>query len=89
MIESIGPLAGAGTRPGRIAMLYGNTPYDRTSPARKDVKHWRRVSSGWETPYFPCLDDDCLSALVWTDADRTADVERLTCPKCGAVTRPG
>lgn len=89
VIESIGPLAGAGTRPGRIAMLYGNTPYDRDLVGTKDVKHWRRVSSGWETPYFPCLDDDCLTALIWTDADRVKNIERLTCPKCGAVTQAG
>lgn len=89
VIESIGPLAGPGTRPGRIAMLYGNTPYDKDLAGSKDVKHWRRVAGGWETPYFPCLDDECLSALVWTDADRKSGIERLTCPKCGAVTQAG
>lgn len=89
VIESIGPLAGTGSRPGRIAMLYGNTPYNKDLAGARDVKHWRRVSSGWETPYFPCLDDDCLGALVWTDLDRNDKVERLTCPKCAAVTQPG
>ncbi|RYF57179.1 MAG: DEAD/DEAH box helicase, partial [Comamonadaceae bacterium] len=89
VIESIGPLAGVGSRPGRIGMLYGNTPTEKELDRTRDVKRWRRVASGWETPYFPCLDDDCLSVLVWTDADRAAHMERLTCPKCGAVTQAG
>ncbi|GAB3446561.1 hypothetical protein GCM10027517_28970 [Phycicoccus ginsengisoli] len=87
VIESIGPLAGGASRPGRVAMLYGNTPTEKELEGRKDTKRWRRTSSGWETPYFPCLDDQCMAALVWTDDDRAQRIERLTCPKCGAVTQ--
>lgn len=89
VIEAIGPLAGGGSRPGRIAMLYGSTPTETELNGAKDVKGWRRAGSAWETPYFPCLDDDCMSALVWTDDDRAKKVERLTCPNCGAVTQAG
>lgn len=85
--EGIGPLAGPGTRHARIGLLYGNTPYD----SRQGKVHygWKAVPQGWETPYFPCLDDDCLAPLIWTTIDRKQGVERLTCPACGATTTPG
>ncbi|MBA3430091.1 MAG: DEAD/DEAH box helicase, partial [Actinobacteria bacterium] len=89
VVEAIGPLAGPGSRPCRLAMLYGNTPYEKELDGTKDIKRWRRVGSAWETPYFPCLDDSCMTALLWTDDDRAKKLERLTCPKCGAVTQSG
>ena len=89
LIHAVGPLNGPGTRRGRIAMLYGNTPFqkdfDRGGTA---VKGWRRESNGWATPYFPCLSDGCESPLVWSDSDRLAGIEALGCPRCGFKTEP-
>ncbi|MFC6154822.1 protein DpdJ [Nocardioides yefusunii] len=88
--EGIGPLAGPGTRHARIGLLYGNTPYNANDPQHGKVHYgWKAVSQGWESPYFPCLDDDCLSPLIWTTVDRKQGMERLTCPACGATTTPG
>ena len=40
------------------------------------------------TPYFPCLDDNCGRRCL-VRRRPNADVERLTCPICGAQTLPG
>lgn len=85
----LGPLNGPQSRPARIGLLYGSTPRSRDLAGSKDTRKWRKVPSGWITPYFPCLDDKCGGDLLWSDADRIADVERLTCLSCSAQTLPG
>lgn len=89
VVESVGPLNGSGSRTARIGLLYGNTPNDANITGVSTSRAWKREGDGWITPYFPCLDDDCGSYLVWTDSDRGKGVERLSCPKCGATTTPG
>ncbi|UQX87634.1 DEAD/DEAH box helicase [Jatrophihabitans telluris] len=90
VITDLGPLRGAGSRPGRVGLLYGNTPFSTKDFARSaGPTGWRRQGESWIAPYFPCLDDDCGSHLVWTDADRLQGVERLVCPRCGKQTMEG
>lgn len=89
LIHDVGPLKGPGRRRGRIAMLYGNTPFEKDfDRGTKPFKGWRREANGWATPYFPCLSDGCESSLVWSDSDRTAGIEALGCPRCGFKTEP-
>lgn len=91
VVETIGPLAGGSSRHGRIGLLYGLTPTTEELRRSSDLtqKKWRRTSDAWITPYFPCLDDRCLGDLSWTDQDRVAGTERLTCVQCGRQTPPG
>ena len=91
VVETIGPLTGGNSRRGRIGMLYGLTPSQKELGRSSDLaqKKWRRTSDAWITPYFPCLDDRCLGDLSWTDQDRLAGTERLTCVQCRRQTPPG
>lgn len=89
VVENVGPLNGPNSRVARIGLLYGNTPSEDNLKGTTTWRAWKRGGDGWVTPYFPCLDDDCGSHLVWTDVDRASGTERLSCPKCGATTTPG
>lgn len=88
-IELVGPLGGDGSRMARIALLYGDTPKDSNAIGRNKTTKWKRDGQGWACPYFPCPTTDCLGAMVWSDADRAAQIERLACSSCGYTTRPG
>jgi len=89
-VDLVGPLAGDGSRMARIALLYGDTPKDPEAIGRnKKTTKWKRDGQGWVCPYFPCPTDNCLGEMLWSDADRIAQTERLACSSCGYTTRPG
>ena len=83
--EAVGRLAGinevqvsSGTRPLRVGVLYGDTPYNNTTPFYFGPKGiWREVGNGRVCPYLKC--PVCRKDLIWTDADRKAGRERLQC----------
>lgn len=83
-----GPIGNGTPRPLRIALLYKDTP-TRDDFQREKVRGWKRDSTGWASPYFPCLENGCTGDQVWLDVDRVAGLERLTCAKCGHSTRDG
>lgn len=82
VVTSLGPLDGAGSRPARIGLLYGNTPDERDLKGQRAVRGWRRHGAGWVCPYFPCPTEGCPGLLIWSDTDREAGVERLVCSLC-------
>jgi ATP-dependent Lhr-like helicase len=88
-VTELGPLAGPGSRPARIALLYGDTPWDADLRVGNPRSKWRRQGQGWACPYFSCPTDNCLGTLVWSDGDRGAGDERLVCSACGYATAQG
>ncbi|WP_045820825.1 protein DpdJ [Williamsia herbipolensis] len=90
VVTNLGPLSlGPGGRLARIGLLYGQTPRDRDLEGSSDWRAWKRRSSGWATPYFPCTTEDCQGSLIWSDVDRIARHERLVCTTCHFSTLPG
>ena len=89
VVTSLGPLDGPGSRPARVGLLYGSTPYERDLQGKRETRGWKRLGQGWASPYFPCLTENCLGSLVWSDADRTDGRERLVCTACKIATLPG
>jgi superfamily II DNA or RNA helicase len=83
--EAVGRMAGinavqvsAGARQLRVGVLYGDTPYNNTTPYYFGAKGiWRQGGNGRVCPYLKC--PDCRQDLIWTDADRKAGRERLEC----------
>jgi superfamily II DNA or RNA helicase len=88
-VHQLGPLNGPGSRPARIALLYGDTPWDSDLQVGKKWTRWKRHGQGWACPYFACPTDDCAGTLVWSDTDRTAGQERLVCSECNYTTSLG
>ena len=86
--ERAGSFGGTSPRPMRIALLYGSTPRLADFPNGK-ARNWKRLPTGWVSPYFPCLEDNCPGDQIWLDTDREAAIERLTCVACGRATREG
>lgn len=77
-----------GARPIKIGLLYSATPYDADAFSGSYLpRGWRQTASkdGWIAPYFPCPTDGCLGDLVWTERDRSRQVERLNCSGCGSA----
>ncbi|WP_373937328.1 protein DpdJ [Rhodococcus qingshengii] len=87
-VDQLGPLNGTGSRPARIALLYGDTPQDSTKLGGR-WSSWKRRGQGWVCPYFTCPVDSCRGALTWSEVDRAAGYERLTCSTCNYSTQPG
>ncbi|GAW49256.1 DEAD/DEAH box helicase domain protein [Nocardioides sp. PD653] len=86
--ERAGLIVAQTPRPLRIALLYGSTP--RVADfQRGTVRGWSRNPAGWVSPFFPCLEDNCVGDQVWLDSDRTSAIERLTCATCGRTTADG
>jgi ATP-dependent helicase Lhr and Lhr-like helicase len=88
-VDRLGPLNGTGSKPARIALLYGDTPWDADLHVGKTWTRWKRHGQGWACPYFGCPTEDCRGTLVWSDADRAAGHERLGCSACNYTTSPG
>lgn len=88
-VDQLGPLNGPSSRPARIALLYGDTPWDRELQVGKPWTKWKRHGQGWACPYFGCPTDNCRGTLVWSDQDRTAAHEQLVCSACAYTTSPG
>ncbi|WP_307429694.1 protein DpdJ [Pseudarthrobacter defluvii] len=77
-----------GARPIKIGLLYSATPYDANAFRGSYLpRGWRQTASkdGWIAPYFPCPTDGCMGDLVWTEQDRSRQVERLNCSACGSA----
>ncbi|MBP2210853.1 superfamily II DNA or RNA helicase [Rhodococcus ruber] len=87
-VDQLGPLNGPGSRPARIALLYGATPKDSTRLGGR-WSSWKRQGQGWVCPYFTCPIDSCRGTLTWSEVDRAAHNERLTCSTCSYSTQPG
>jgi hypothetical protein len=72
-----------------IGTLFGDTPkngrwFNYDSPPAG----WRKLGSGFACPFLRCPDEKCHGEMVWKDADRNVDVERLICHACGTATAP-
>lgn len=79
-------LAQQGRRFLRIGALYGGTPTKSTDWRLTEGRgsgRWKRFQDGFICPFLPCPNDECENGeLVWSDADRAADIERLVCWRC-------
>ena len=78
-----------GRRKLTIGTLFGDTPtngrafnYDPPPPG------WRKLGDGFVCPFLRCPDENCSGELVWKDADRNSNVERLVCRLCRSSTAP-
>jgi ATP-dependent helicase Lhr and Lhr-like helicase len=83
-----GALRTSGRRSIRIGALYGATPQHNESPqvsgmgtASDDA--WPRRGRDVVCPYLPCPQPGCDGDLIWSEADRKKNRERLTCASCG------
>ncbi|MFF9644192.1 protein DpdJ [Kitasatospora aureofaciens] len=91
--DSIGnALHRAGRRPLRIGALYGDTPWnarDRRLEAGANASGaWTRKRGGAVCPYLTC--PQCETGdLLWSDEDRRAEKESLTCVKCRHTIQHG
>ncbi len=86
LARRLDPIVARSTRrPLRIGLLYGDTPDngERLGAA------WAPFAGGRRCPYFPCPAEGCGGDLVWSDADRSAGVERLRCARCGVELPEG
>ena len=73
-----------------MGALFGSTPESRHFfRADNPPTGWVSVNGGYACPYLRCPNADCGGQLVWRDADRNANVERLQCASCGTATQPG
>jgi hypothetical protein len=67
-------------RPLRIGVLYGSTPWTPDGVNSKYTR-WERAGAGHVCPYTRC--PFCTDGeLIWSEADRTADRDRLVCSLC-------
>ena len=83
-----GLLSRTGTRPIRMAALYGDVPNRAADVAEQtDGKQkWEPVAGGHRCPFLRCSVGDCHGATIWLEADRIAERERLVCEVCGSAT---
>jgi ATP-dependent Lhr-like helicase len=74
-------------RPIRIGALYGDTPHSADGRGWEANGYlattWPSLGSGRRCPYLDC--PECLGPLMWSDADRRAGTERLSCTRCQVV----
>ncbi|PAX88411.1 DEAD/DEAH box helicase [Streptomyces albidoflavus] len=83
-----------GRRPFRLGALYGDTPYrqddTRLLPGATGRTAWKRTRDGAVCPYLTCPACE-RGELLWRDADRRSNQERLTClaPACRATIPHG
>ncbi|WP_375502622.1 protein DpdJ [uncultured Jatrophihabitans sp.] len=88
-VDQLGPLNGPGSRSARIALLYGDTPWNSEVRVGNSWSRWKRHGQGRICPYFDCPVEGCRGSLIWSDADRTGKVERLVCSTGDYTTGPG
>lgn len=90
LVTTLGPLAGTGSAPVKIGLLYGDTPWEWSlKNGQQRWRGWQHRRDAWEVPYFPCLTENCKGCLLWPDSDRIAGRERLVCTSCTFATEPG
>jgi ATP-dependent helicase Lhr and Lhr-like helicase len=78
----------SGRRPIRVGALYGATPWDgqdRELTRAGSGRMWRRRGSDLVCPYLSCPRPECEGDLLWREADRQRNLDRLTCGSCGLV----
>ncbi|MET9218647.1 protein DpdJ [Streptomyces sp. NPDC003300] len=79
-------------RPLRLGALYGDTPYDpqdtRLEPGANSRAAWKRTQQGAICPYLTCPQCE-RGELLWHDADRRSNKERLACLACQSVIPEG
>ena len=61
-----------------LGALFGDTP----TSARYLPKRWRMVGADAICPYFSCPLSGCGGSMVWREADRSREIERLCCDTC-------
>jgi hypothetical protein len=76
-------LHAAGRRKILIATFFGPTP-DSAAVAHQQ-KGWRQHRDGLVCEFLRCPAGGCDGDMVWRSADRSSDVERLSCIECGSV----
>jgi hypothetical protein len=62
-----------------LGALFGDTP----TSARYLPKRWRMVGADAICPYFSCPLPGCTGSMLWREADRSREIERLYCDTCG------
>ena len=77
-------LTGLGYRPFRLGTFFGDTPFDASQKAMRDVRWMRSGSgSGFVCPFLTCR--VCSGDMVWLDLDIDSKREILNCERgCGA-----
>jgi ATP-dependent helicase Lhr and Lhr-like helicase len=82
-----GVLQRAGRRRLRVGALYGATPWNggswQVSGNGPSGQAWRKQGRDVVCPYLPC--PACGNDLLWREADRLSNRDRLTCGACGLV----
>lgn len=75
------------SRPIRVGAFFGQTPEtadDVVSPRFGSA--WRRDGGGSVCPFLVC--PVCSGPMIWNDADRIQQVERLACLNCQTTLEP-
>lgn len=62
-----------------LGALFGDTP----TTSRYLSKRWRMVGADAVCPYFSCPQTGCGGSMMWREADRSRELERLYCDTCG------
>jgi hypothetical protein len=75
-------LASKGKRKILIGTFFGPTP---ANAATAQEKGWRPTAGGLVCEYLRCPTVACGGEMVWSEADRTAGIERLQCRECGSA----
>jgi len=79
-------LLASGRRPLLVGAYFGQTPHNAAAVTETGRgKPWDRLGSGRVCPFLTCPDASCSGAMIWPDADRERQVERLVCHRC-AIT---
>jgi hypothetical protein len=75
----------SGRRRIRVGALYGATPWDgkswQVNGTGTNGQTWRKRGRDVICPYLPC--PACDGDLLWSEADRLANRDKLTCGSCG------
>ncbi|MGF6923884.1 protein DpdJ [Paraburkholderia sp. 40] len=72
------PILAATGRKLVLGALFGDTP----TSARYLPKRWRMVGADAVCPYFSCPLSGCAGAMIWREADRAREIEKLYCDTC-------
>lgn len=76
-------LQAAGRRKIIIGTFFGLTP--ESADVAHDKKGWRPHRDGLVCEFLRCPNAECGGDMLWSAADRSAHIERLSCGECGTV----